>query len=154
MSNVIPEPRDLNDDEFQPTAFPRPEMSVTRRGHKAVNLDTTLPVNFPRPETFLHRRGHKATNLDNTPPVTVYLKLAERDSADVQVVEQDQHYRPRKSSTRTEATALEVASVVIAILAFVAVVVIIAIMVLKARRSALRERASSSTDAVANAQRP
>lgn len=126
MSNVIPV-LDHDDADFQPTGFSRPRTFPTRRGYKAVNFDNT--------------------------PATVFSELARGNLADVEV-EQEQDDRPQNSSPPTESTTLEITSVVIAVLIFVAVVVVITIMVVRARKYALRERASSSTDALANTQRP
>ncbi|KAF6845487.1 hypothetical protein CMUS01_00062 [Colletotrichum musicola] len=126
MSNVIPV-LDHDDDSFQPTGYSR------RR---------SLPI----------RRGSKAVSFHNT-PATVFSQLARGNIADVEV-EQEQDDRPQSSGPTAESSALDITSVVIAVLIFVAAVVIITMMVVRARKSALRERASSSTDALANAQRP
>ncbi|KAF6806593.1 hypothetical protein CSOJ01_08742 [Colletotrichum sojae] len=100
MSNVIPV-LDHDDDDFQPTGYSR------RR---------SLPI----------RRGYKAVSFNNT-PATVFSELARGNIADVEV-EQDQDDRPQNSGPPTKSTALDITSVVIAVLIFVAVVVIITMM--------------------------
>ncbi|KAF6827340.1 hypothetical protein CPLU01_09126 [Colletotrichum plurivorum] len=100
MSNVIPV-LDHDDDDFQPTGYSR------RR---------SLPI----------RRGSKAVSFHNT-PATVFSELARGNIADVEV-DQEQDDRPQSSGPTAESSALDITSVVIAVLIFVAVVVIITMM--------------------------